>query len=939
MADARIIINLAIMSILICLIVLPFTGFADHKSTNYSAMSKLQVGKYAEYDGIVVAYTSDKSYLHVLVVDGSNYVLPVWLNEPADVEVGDYVHVSGYHIYTFTLWEDPITHAVYGLSNVLRRASLEKLGEGVSVEVDGGCGYAFCIGEEVTIKYSTIVESYYAELVVVTPRGAVLLYGGALSPGTYTIKGKIGEPEGSRTVIFRVNVRQSMDIVGYGESVEIEVTCTYTGSLCADLSLENVAVGELHECGSGSVEIVVANRGVAASQQTSLTVYLGGEVLGSTTIPPLRPGESRVFVVEVNVPCCAPASDLTIKVDSENLVVESNEDNNVYRVPRAVRVLEPSIDLALKQVEVSGREAKLYILITNEGEVEVRDIDVEVSASRGLKVLEIPRIASLPPGSSETVTVRLSGERGTYSIMFTLTYSDACGREWSTTKAFEVALKTELPVELTVTPSTIEALQEVTVSGRVPPEAAGITVIGVYRYEGGEWSEATSVKVGADGSFSYVFTPERAGTYQVGIYFPGNENWKETLAYAELVVVKIKSSVTLNLPEKATVGVPADISGYLSPPREAEGWLILMSPGGEEERVPVKASPSGAFHRKVIFNESGEWRVKIVFPGDDTYEGAESTSPISILLLRAPVPLSLAIASITVGTALGVVSMLDTPRRVISSFVRKIENLLERLRLKPPKWLEELANFYSEEVFKSLTEREAPPPAKWRLLTPKEISAIVISAAIVFLVLAYVETHGDIAAITLSLDLAFSILVVAVVIAVIDGLSESVLSKLRGYWAEYSLWPHGAVSMVISGLLFFSPFASPSRTLYSRGYPEREKALVAALKSVIFMLLACAFILIRVIGLEVISDSGLLVTLTLLFYSLFPVKPLPGYELLVVSKPLWCVLFLSSGALYVLHITRMLPMEVYIAACSVSLLLSLLATFTIARRPLRASRE
>ena len=85
-----------------------------------------QYQQYAEYEGIIVALTSDKDYFHLLTglkSGETTKIIPVMLENPATaIEKGDYVKVEGYYIYTLTIWNDPITHVDIPLASVLRNA-------------------------------------------------------------------------------------------------------------------------------------------------------------------------------------------------------------------------------------------------------------------------------------------------------------------------------------------------------------------------------------------------------------------------------------------------------------------------------------------------------------------------------------------------------------------------------------------------------------------------------------------------------------------------------------------------------------------------------------------------------------------------------------------------------------------------------------------------
>ncbi|RLF01260.1 MAG: hypothetical protein DRK00_11705, partial [Thermoprotei archaeon] len=148
---------------------------------------------------------------------------------------------------------------------------------------------------------------------------------------------------------------------------------------------------------------------------------------------------------------------------------------------------------------------------------------------------------------------------------------------------------------------------------------------------------------------------------------------------------------------------------------------------------------------------------------------------------------------------------------------------LEAAGIKPPHWLEELSNIYLE-VFNSATEREAPSSQAWRLITPSELKALMVSIAHMSLVFTYVESGGEMLDPRILDEVVVPVVAASLLIVIVDELSEALTLDVRGFWAEHAFWPHGAISMIITGMLFSSPFASPGRTVFSRNYPKLEKA-------------------------------------------------------------------------------------------------------------------
>ena len=243
----------------------------------------------------------------------------------------------------------------------------------------------------------------------------------------------------------------------------------------------------------------------------------------------------------------------------------------------------------------------------------------------------------------------------------------------------------------------------------------------------------------------------------------------------------------------------------------------------------------------------------------------------------------------------------------------RILSFLRSLNL--PDWLQNILQQYLEDVIKSIREEEVPPPTKWQFITIKELITIVFSMSFLFFVYYWVECGGFPYIFYLKNIFKILLPVAVTVFAVIvtDALSEALLIKVFGWWAEYSVWPQGVLSLIITGFLFSSPFASPSRVLYGVGVPSREKARFVFAKFLCQLFAASIFALLYIFGFPVIGDAGLLAILMIATFSLIPVSPLAGKILLKKSKIGWLIAFSLAFLLYFLAFTRIVPMLIFVA--------------------------
>jgi len=896
----------------------------------------------SEYRGYIVKMLKDPAtnavFMHLLneetlsIVPISGYVYEY-------VEEGDYVYVRARHVYTFTIVIDPILNTYITRASIGEIIEFKKLGEGFEVTVDRGCGSKYPVGEKVSVRAVVPIDCERAVIAVeyIAPPGLIghsYVVLREIKPGyageyeaEWSTEGCVETPGSENAewgwyVVLSAEVKLSMPYVNI-EEVTITDRCKVVLVSGADLRIENVVAEGLAECTSGTVRVVVSNSGKKSSPSTKVEVRLSGKVIGSAIVPQIEPGSSVEVEVPVSVPCCVNARDLLVVVDPGAEVEEIDKENNAAAVEGAVALVKPELAVKIAGVE-SEEEGRvvLRVTVTNVGKGEARDVRLAWSSSGTARVrVEPTELGLIAPGGTAEAKVYVEGPPGKYSFALSITTRDACGREWSFSSSLIARIRRKLALEVRVEPETTEALSEVRVVGQAPREAAGLELRVVARRTGGKWVELGRARVLPDGTFTFTFRPAKAGDYEVGVYYPGDDIWSEALVYRKLRVTKIKTTLELVVSEKAPPGSPVTIKGKLLPPRETEGFLELESPAGETKTIKFRTAADGTFEVTVLFNATGRWRVAAKVPGNEAYEDAGTETFLLIFPLRPPVSLEVVAATIVTGTAIGVASTLSPARRAISSIARKLEALLERLGIKPPEWLRELASVYAEEAFESVAEKEIPLPSEWRLLTLPELKTLIGSSILVWFVYAYVETQGKVLVPQVLLEVIIPVVVASLVVVMMDAFSEALISKLRGFWAVYSFWPQGALSMLVTGLLLNSPFAAPGRTLFGKGYPRFEKARLAAYKALFFLAIAGGFAVATIEGLEVLSDSGLLASLAFIFYSLFPVKPLLGYELASQRKTVWLVFFLLTGALYVSCLTKFLAPYVYVAVGCVAALL------------------
>ena len=100
------------------------------------------------------------------------------------------------------------------------------------------------------------------------------------------------------------------------------------------------------------------------------------------------------------------------------------------------------------------------------------------------------------------------------------------------------------------------------------------------------------------------------------------------------------------------------------------------------------------------------------------------------------------------------------------------------------------------------------------------------------------------------------------------------------------MWLHGAVAFIITGLLLKTPVSGTARTVFEKDYPLSDKAGIAVFKFLVYLAILTLFALFSFTELYVLYDTGALLSLAFLLYSLIPIKPTPGHALYQQNKVL-----------------------------------------------------
>jgi len=93
-------------------------------------------------------------------------------------------------------------------------------------------------------------------------------------------------------------------------------------------------------------------------------------------------------------------------------------------------------------------------------------------------------------------------------------------------------------ISISAIPETIKVGETTTISVFIDPVRAGVTVTIHYRLSGEVTWNTTTVTTNSTGGYSYMWTPDKAGTYEVKASWDGDENTEPAESDHKTVIVE-----------------------------------------------------------------------------------------------------------------------------------------------------------------------------------------------------------------------------------------------------------------------------------------------------------------------------------------------------------------------------------------------------------------
>jgi outer membrane protein assembly factor BamB len=182
-------------------------------------------------------------------------------------------------------------------------------------------------------------------------------------------------------------------------------------------------------------------------------------------------------------------------------------------------------------------------------------------------------------------------------------------------------------ITCTVSPQTLTIGGSVEVSGRLEPSNLKGTL--TLRYTRPDGTVVTRTAKVEESRFADLYTPDRAGSWNVTAIWPGDVLYLGAEGHASFKVSRAPSSITQfqAYPEKIRIGEPIAVTGSITPPLAGISiTLTYRRPDGTTTRRTLTTTPAGAFNDSYRPDAAGAWAVEAYWEGNTEHEPAKSIS-------------------------------------------------------------------------------------------------------------------------------------------------------------------------------------------------------------------------------------------------------------------------------------------------------------------------
>jgi len=417
----------------------------------------------------------------------------------------------------------------------------------------------------------------------------------------------------------------------------------------------------------------------------------------------------------------------------------------------------------------------------------------------------------------------------------------------------------------------------------------------------------------SSGFYNDTFTPDNAGTWIVYASWQGEIDHYVS-SHIPFTVSKASTSIScLVSSEKIRLGENVNITGSMSPPLEDVNVTFTFIKPDNSTLTQTAPLVQGEYVYTYEPDSSGLWYIKTSWLGNDNYEVANSSTrafavEFLVPVRKVPLPEDTAVA-VAVGAS---VTVGFTAFMGLSGFAQSFNKAISKLSV--PDWLKDFLNLYAEKTFETLTSEEMKARKGKKMLSPRELLSLLFSAVALLTVFVYVEVNGlpnfwNMEYLSAAVP---QVLISVVFVFVSSQVFSMVGAKVLSVWSEFKLWLYGLVALVITGIVFKIPFASPGKMEYQGDLDRKKAGLIATSEILCILILSIPFYLFYILGFTTMGDAGLLMTVMTACYSAFPFKPLGGEAIFRYHKGLWIATFILSFSMFICTILGLLPHVTYL---------------------------
>lgn len=189
--------------------------------------------------------------------------------------------------------------------------------------------------------------------------------------------------------------------------------------------------------------------------------------------------------------------------------------------------------------------------------------------------------------------------------------------------------KTATAMSVQASPSAPTAGDVVTVAGTVVPGGTYPLTANVISPTGNV--SPKGFNTASNGAFQFQFTPTTVGTWQVNVAFAGNTKYAACSANINVVVSKVAGSIALTAtPSAPEAGASVNVTGMLTPARQAPVTITRTDPTGATSQVTVTSSVSGSFSWNTSFDKAGNWKLTASSAATDTCTAAVKEISVAV---------------------------------------------------------------------------------------------------------------------------------------------------------------------------------------------------------------------------------------------------------------------------------------------------------------------